>query len=221
MLISIEGNIGSGKRLLVSILRNYFDENVFIFNCNSDLTILKKFYNKPSRWSFALEVDMTDKKYKKIKRNLSKILITKGSPETDNECFINTFKDLGYITENELKIYNNLFSGKKSHYDSHIYIRSNVNKCYENIITNSSSKNVNFKYITMLHDKYEEWSKKLNDKSLILDAEEFRDIDGNQMVQEKFINIILTFYPQLKEFLKEREEPNKWKVVLSKKNKKK
>lgn len=231
-LISLEGNIGSGKESIINLIKKYFTDDITFFDDTiynwENETLLKNFYKDPERWAFTLEVYSTSQKCKRLK-NLNYdndfVIITKRSPISDKECFVKTCEEMEYMTKKELDIYNNLFETFKiPKYKGIIYLKSNINKCYENIITKQTGLEniINFKYIQTLNNIYEKWIDKLikeNIPVLVIDIEKYRDIDGSERMQEELVSILIDYFPFLKNFIKTRQygkKEVKWTLVQNK-----
>ena len=235
-LISLEGNIGSGKDSIIQLLKRYFNDDILFFDDSiynwENEKLLQNFYKDPERWAFAFEVHSTSQKCKRLKnfyknRNKGSIIFTKRSHISDKECFVKTCKEMEFMTDEEISIYENVFDNfSLPKYNSIIYLKSNVNKCYENIITKQGSeKTIQFKYIQILHKFYEEWIKELIKEGipvLTIDIEKYRDLEGSEKTQESLLNLLLTSFPYLKKFLKVKGLYNedKWTLVESKRKKK-
>lgn len=244
-IISVEGNIGCGKDALFYFMKKYFNDNIYyisdsLYNWESE-TFLNDFYKNPSRWGFALEVMTTKEKinllnntYNLLSKNSDTdfVIITKRSPESDAECFLKSLLDMSYINKREKSIYNMLYKNSKyPSINNIVYLKSNINKCYENIITKHAllERIINFDYISKLDKNYNEWieikkGEECNDKIVsVIDIENFRDLEGNEKEQEELLNILLNSFPFLKKFLKVGgiySKENKWTIVTSKKSKK-
>ena len=103
MLISIEGNIGSGKTTLFNILEkklllNDYNNKKFMkepidnwlnLKDNSNTNILELFYRDKSKWSFSFQICAFISKIKELEKYLidSDIIITERTVLTDRECF--------------------------------------------------------------------------------------------------------------------------------------
>ena len=65
-LISIEGNIGSGKEEFIQFFNKYFtDDIIYIENCVynwQSKSLLNNFYKNPSRWAFSPTDSINNKK---------------------------------------------------------------------------------------------------------------------------------------------------------------
>lgn len=123
-LISIEGNIGSGKSTLVEALREKFkdqynicflQEPVDIWDTIKDKegnTILSKFYSDPKKYSFAFQMMAYISRLSLLKNAMKKnydIIIIERSMFTDKMVFAKMLYDNGNIEEVEYQIYNKWF----------------------------------------------------------------------------------------------------------------
>jgi deoxyadenosine/deoxycytidine kinase len=239
-LISLEGNIGSGKESIIQFFRKYFKESVIfmedsIYNWENE-KLLKDFYKNPSRWGLTLEIYASIQKYKRLQEitenleNKNNLIITRRSPMSDKECFIKAFNNMKYVDEKENSIYEALFETFNiPKYNGIIYLKSNVNKCYENIISKQETfeKIIQFEYIQKLHQHYERWISNLISENIpivIIDIEKYRDIDGNEKLEENLLNLLLHSFPILKKYLKVHGiyvKEEKWTTVTKKRNKSK
>lgn len=228
IIISLEGNIGSGKENFIQFMKKAFKDNVSfledsIYSWDNE-NLLKNFYKDPSRWAMTLEIHSTTQKCRRLQENIEnsappKVLITRRTPISDRECFVKSCMQMKYMSPKEAEIYNNLFETFKiPKYDGVIYLKSNVNKCYENIISKHTDveKIIEFDYIQRLHTNYENWIhglKKENIPVLEIDIEKYRNIEGNEKTQEHLMELIIGVFPDLKEFLKNEDYINNWTVV--------
>ncbi len=237
-IISLEGNIGSGKEQFIGFFKKYFTEDLVFLNDSiynwEDESLIKNFYKDPTRWSFTMEVHSTIQKYQRIldvseKKCVNQVIITRRSPISDRECFVKACEQMKYMNPKEVSIYNNLFETlRMPKFQGIIYLRSNVNKCYENIISKESGheKTIHFDYIQKLHNNYELWVEAVKKEKIPLleiDIEKFRDIEGNEKLQEQILTMLTRKFPTLQTFLKtygNHNKDQKWTVVGSKKKSK-
>lgn len=218
-LISIEGNIGSGKDEFINFFKKYFTDEILFIEDNvynwKDKSLLMNFYKNPERWAFALQIQSITQKYKCFLNSLpykqkGSVIITHRSPMSDNYCFEKACMDSGYITPKENDIYQNVFESYKiPKFHGVIYLKSNVNKCYEYIIntTDKIEKIINFDFLRNIDTNYEKWISKIREESIPLleiNVEEFRDLEGSEMVQQKLLSTILDNFPQLIRFQKRK-----------------
>ena len=124
-IVSIEGNIGSGKSTLVAALQNRFkeaknvcflQEPVDIWNTIQDKdgnTMLAKFYKDTKKYSFAFQMMAYISRLSLLKKSLSKdydIIVVERSMYTDKMVFAKMLYDDGNIEEVEYQIYNTWFN---------------------------------------------------------------------------------------------------------------
>jgi len=69
-IISLEGNIGSGKEQFIDFFKKYFTEELVFLDDSiynwEDESLIKNFYKDPTRWSFTMEVHSTIQMFCKI-----------------------------------------------------------------------------------------------------------------------------------------------------------
>lgn len=126
MLISIEGNIGSGKTTLFNILEkklllNDYNNKKFMkepidnwlnLKDNSNTNILELFYRDKSKWSFSFQICAFISKIKELEKYLidSDIIITERTVQTDRECFAKELYKDQSINEIDWELYNDLYN---------------------------------------------------------------------------------------------------------------
>jgi len=151
MIISIEGNIGSGKSTFIDLLKKHYEDNdnvIFIkepidvwntIKDNECNTILQKFYNDPYKYAFSFQfmvfISFIEILKKTIENNPNAIIITERSIETNKNVFAKMLYDGGFIEDINYKIYLkwfNFFAGDYS-VDKIIYIRSNPEVCLDRV----------------------------------------------------------------------------------------
>ena len=123
-IISIEGNIGSGKSTLVESLRNHFvasknicflQEPVDIWNTIKDKegnTMITKFYADTKKYSFAFQMMAYISRLAMLRKAIEKnydIIVVERSMFTDKMVFAKMLYDDGNIEEVEYQIYNKWF----------------------------------------------------------------------------------------------------------------
>lgn len=214
-LISIEGNIGSGKDEFIQFFKKYFTDEIIFIEDNvynwKDKSLLNNFYKHPERWAFTLQIQSITQKFKRYLNVLphktkGSIIITHRSPMSDSFCFEKACVDSGYMTPKEDEIYQSVFENYRiPKFHGVIYLRSNVNKCYESIISMDDriEKNINFDFLRRINQNYEKWISKIKGENIPLveiDVEQFRDLDGSEMAQRKLYSTIISKFPHLEKF---------------------
>lgn len=125
VILSIEGNIGSGKSTIIEYLKNNYKNNNIIFlpepveqweniKDKNDNSILQKFYSNQKKYSFAFQmmayISRLNLLRDTIKNNPSKIIITERSLFTDKYVFAKMLYDSENMEDVEFQIYNNWFN---------------------------------------------------------------------------------------------------------------
>ena len=211
VIISIEGNIGSGKSTLVKHLRKvnvdwiFLDEPVTewekVKNDKGE-SLLQLFYKDMPRWSYTFQnyayitrmrklIDITKKKY-----NKPTYIITERSVFTDRHVFAEMLLKDGKMTEMEMDMYLNWFNllHEFATIDHVIYLRTDSTKCLERIQKRSreGESNISIEYLLSLELQHDKWINN-HEKSLVLDG----NTDLNTDEQDQFIK----FDSQIKNYL--------------------
>ena len=124
-ILSIEGNIGSGKSTIIDYLKErYKNDKEFIFlpepvdewetiKDEENITILQKFYNDQKKYSFTFQImayiSRLNLLRKTIKENPGKIIISERSLFTDKYVFAKMLYDSGNMESIQYQIYNKWF----------------------------------------------------------------------------------------------------------------
>jgi deoxyadenosine/deoxycytidine kinase len=124
-IVSIEGNIGSGKSTILKLLKEYFNENkniIFLqepvdewekIKDKNNITILAKFYENQEKYSFAFQmmayISRLSLLKKTIEKNPDAIIITERCLNTDRYVFAKMLYDNGKLEDVEYQIYLNWF----------------------------------------------------------------------------------------------------------------
>lgn len=156
MIIVIDGNIGSGKSTLLRKLASSF---TVVTEKIHDWP-LEQFYSDPSRWAFALQVKILQSMGKP---SSDKTIIHERCPQSSNFVFWEHFVDTRQVTDVENKIYQDLYSVLEWKSDMYIYLRCSPEKCFQNVQkrVQVGDSDVNLEYLEQIHEKYEEFIKRL------------------------------------------------------------
>jgi deoxyadenosine/deoxycytidine kinase len=194
MLISIEGNIGTGKTTLINILKNKFSKknnvifveeplNQWLSLKDSDgKNILGKFYEDQERWSYSFQMHAFITRSKDIlKQNTNdNVVIIERSVLTDCNVFANLLHESGKISEMEWKLYVEWFDWLTEQFskvipDKFIYLKAEPEVSYQRMInrTRDEENNVPIEYLQSVSEKHDDW---LLDESM----ENVITIDVNQ-----------------------------------------
>lgn len=181
IIISIDGNIGSGKSTMVNILKDQFlnnDNIIFLEEPVSEWikikddnkNILEKFYEDPIKYSFPFQMMALITRYTMLKETIKKhpdsIIITERSLYTDKYIFAKMLHDSKKMNTYEYQIYDKWFNefSKKIPHHKHIYIVTNPNTCIDRIHKRNrdGEDNIDIDYLLLCHDYHNEMFKILN-----------------------------------------------------------
>ena len=174
-ILSIEGNIGSGKSTIINYLKEKYSDsgNIILLpepveewekiKDNDGQTILEKFYGNQQKYSFAFQmmayISRLDILRKAIKENPGKIIISERSLYTDKYVFAQMLYDDNKMESVEYQIYNNWFHSFSDLAPLHkvVYLKTDPNVSYDRIMKRNRTGEdcIPFDYIQNCH-KYHE-----------------------------------------------------------------
>lgn len=214
-IVSIEGNIGSGKSTFLENLKNHYknhehiiflrepvDEWEKIKDSNGN-TMLQKFYADQKTYSFAFQMMAYISRLAilrdAIRRNEGKkiIIITERSLYTDKYVFAKMLYDQGKIEEVTYQIYLHWFDefAKDFPISNVIYVNAEPQKCYERIHKRArpGEEIIPLSYLNDCHKYHEEFLEQKNGfivEKMVLDGN--IDIFENEKIVEKWIEQTLS-----------------------------
>jgi deoxyadenosine/deoxycytidine kinase len=190
IIVSIDGNIGSGKSTNVDDLKQYFknkgtEDIIFVqepvgeWNSVLDISgtpILTNFYKDPKQYAFRLQMlayisrlallrDVAKKGYKYI--------ITERCVGTDRNVFSKMLYDKGDIAHDEYTIYNKWHDefSKDVPVSAIVYIRATPETCLLRVnIRAREGENIPIEYLEECHRYHEEWIERESVPKLYIDA---------------------------------------------------
>ena len=157
-IISIEGNIGSGKSTILTVLKQYYADNAHVIFVREPVdewenitdkdgtTMLQKFYNDPKTYSFPFQMMAYISRLKLLKDGVETalslntdkkvVIITERSLYTDKYVFAKMLYNQGNIEEVCYQIYTRWFDefAKLYQIDKIIYINSSPTICFQRIL---------------------------------------------------------------------------------------
>ncbi len=196
-IISIEGNIGSGKSTMVEYLKQnlqndsticFLQEPVDIWNTIIDkngVNIIENYYNDQKKYAFQFQMMAYISRISLLREALKKnydIIITERSIFTDANVFAKMLYDEENIEETEYKIYKLWFNEfiKDIPKISLIYVKTCPEICYRRVlIRNRIGETIPIEYLKKCHGYHEEWINKNKEYLNVL------TIDGDKTISEK------------------------------------
>jgi len=201
MLISIEGNIGSGKSTLVEYLKSldiytFVDEPVnewLNIKDKDGSNALECFYKDQKKNAFCFQIlayiTRLKKLIDKIKECPSKIIITERSIETDRNVFAKMLYEDDMLSSIEWETYNYWFNTFKeiSKVDLIIYIKTNPDKCLERINKRNrvEESSIKLDYLIKCDQYHDNWLQNVDENKITIDGH-----DSAEIVKNKVINIL-------------------------------
>ena len=193
MLISIEGNIGTGKTTLINFLRKkYGGKNTVIFveeplqqwldlKDSDGENILGKFYGNQERWSYSFQMHAFITRSKAIleQNTEDNVVIIERSVITDRNVFASLLYESGKISEMEWQLYLEWFNWLTEHFekvtpDKFIYLKADPEVSYQRMVkrTRDEESNVPLEYLKQVAEKHDSWlmSDEFDEKVITIDV---------------------------------------------------
>jgi deoxyadenosine/deoxycytidine kinase len=214
MLVTIEGNIGSGKSTIINHLRNlksdyivFVDEPVseWLSITHNGKNALEVFYEDQKENSFWFQILAYITRLRNLLKTIeeypNKIIICERSIYTDKYVFAKMLYESGYLSEMEWKTYSYWFDTfkDKTELDLILYVNTDPDECYNRIIKRNRSEEINKisrDYLKMCHNKHLEWFDlnnvdnktkiiHINGHNSVEDVMDFVKTITNQLIAEK------------------------------------
>lgn len=160
-VITIDGNIGSGKSTILENLQKTYNQVVSFEPIQEWEPYLENMYkNNSGHFDFQLKVYL-DRAFIQAKSN--SILYMERSPKFTYETFVKVYKD--NLTQQDNSILEYLYENVDHKYNKnvvepviYIYLQSSPTICYNRIKQRDieSEKTIDFNLIQLLHSKHEE-----------------------------------------------------------------
>jgi deoxyadenosine/deoxycytidine kinase len=204
-IISIEGNIGSGKSTLVAKLKKanpqwfFLQEPIDIWNSISDdkkSNILSKFYNDKKRYSYTFQNFAFITRISTLKSILHKIskvssifknnyLIVERSIYSDKNVFAKMLYDNQDMTQLEYRIYNYWFYKLHSEMlmTGHIYLDVKPNISYNRVKKRARREENNLipiEYLSCLNKYHDTWLNNTSVPTIVIDGNQDFEINNDQ-----------------------------------------
>lgn len=200
IIISIEGNIGSGKSTLINLIREKFNDVDVLdepltewlnIEDEDNNNLLDCFYKDNKRWSYTFQNFAYITRIHKILRALTfkkkNIIITERSIYTDKNVFAKMLFDSNLMNKMEYSMYNYWFKLFEKHFNFNInfiiYLRVDPNISFSRIKIRQreEEKNIKLEYINEVHKYHDEWISASKSKVCMIDGnKEFKDNLENQ-----------------------------------------
>lgn len=209
LILSIEGNIGSGKSTIIEYLKNNYNSNDIIFlpepvnewenikDINNN-TILQKFYAEKKKYSFAFQmmayISRLNLLRDTIKKNPNKIIVSERSLFTDKFVFAKMLYDSNDMEDVEYQIYNNWFESflDLAPLSKMIYLKTDPKISFQRISVRNrqGENNIPYEYIENCHKYHNDMYDKINFDKKIIDCTNDFNHDSNyfKSISDEIIN---------------------------------
>ncbi len=186
IIISIEGNIGSGKSTLCKDLETvtFNKPHKIIYEevgewCkhvdNNGKNIFELYYSNKEKYSYLFQSYVVCSRVSHILDTIKKypdhIIICERSHLTDYYIFATVLHTLNLMTDLEYKIYTEVFNTLNLNITATVYNKVNSDICISRIKKrNRQGEQITSDYIQILHDAHESWLDTQNNNLLIIDG---------------------------------------------------
>ncbi len=200
-ILSIEGNIGSGKSTVINALKKFHKDNnklYFLeepvsewmeFKDSEGKNIIEKFYDNQENYSFSFQMmayisrlTMLKRAIKHCNENNISIIICERSLQTDKNVFCKMLHDSGKIEDINFQIYNKWFDEFIYEIPTNyfIYIKTDAKIAHERVLKRGRpGENISLDYLEMCNDYHDNWLIKNGTKNSIV-------LNGNFLYNETF-----------------------------------
>ena len=179
MLVSVAGNIGSGKTTLTTLLAKHYNWEAY-FEAVEENPYLNDFYEDMQRWSFNLQIYFLKTRFGKIMelRDSGKNIIQDRTIYEDAHIFAPNLHSMGLMTTRDFESYFSLFEVMNKFIappDLLIYLRASVPTLVNQIQNRGRDyeESIRIDYLKRLNERYEAWISEYEDgKLLVIDVDE-------------------------------------------------
>ena len=214
IVISIDGNIGSGKSTLFENLKNHYSNNKKIgfaeepvdkwvlIKDKDDVNILENLYKNTKKYSFRFQmmayISRLSLLKNMIEENKYEIIFTERSVFTDKEVFAKKLYDDGFIEKDEYTIYNMWFQEflKEIRLHSVIYVNVDPEICLQRIEKrNRKGENIQLDYLNSIHQYHNKWLLDSKCDFNLLNINANFDTDKIEYVSKKkeWVNLVVEY----------------------------
>lgn len=206
MLITIAGNIGSGKSSLTLLLHQKFGWHPY-FESVDDNPYLSDFYADMPRWSFHLQVYFLSQRFmthKKIAGQRGTVVQDRSIYE-DAEIFARNLHDMGRMDDRDFRNYRELYAAMTEYLtppNLMVYLRADIPTLMKQIRLRGREfeQGIEEEYLGCLSALYEDWiAHYTTGPLLIIDTHEL-DFVHRPQDQEELLYRISTLMPKKRPF---------------------
>jgi deoxyadenosine/deoxycytidine kinase len=214
LLVSIDGNIGSGKSTTWERLKeayrgrddvHFVEEPVDSWHHVKDgegVPIITNFYKDHKKFAFRFQMMAYISRLALLRQTVRehagrcRVIITERSVDTDRNIFAKMLYDSGDIAHDEYTIYNMWFDEfvRDLPVAGLIYIRADPETCMQRIMKRRrEGETIPLEYVQKCHDYHDAWINGITCKKLVIDANPEIDVTATQRIAEivRFVDELL------------------------------
>jgi deoxyadenosine/deoxycytidine kinase len=208
LIISIEGNIGTGKSTIIENLKRHMEKDsdsgiVFlkepvdiwesIRDSESGETILQKFYADPQKYAFSFQVMAYASRLSMIRAQLNaeprpQVVICERSLEADYNIFAKMLHDEGSIDDVNYQVYKLFYEEFSYNYalDAVIYLDSDAEVCHRRISKRArdGESGIPLDYLAKCKAYHDKWLSEVTIDKLHLNTNADATYDGSDIGTE-------------------------------------
>lgn len=169
----VEGNIGAGKSTFLRLIEEHLPVQIVYEPVHqwqqiaAGDNLLDRFYQDTKRWAYTFQsyafITRVMEQQKKAAEATHGLQIIERSVYSDRYCFARNCFEMGTMSPLEWSLYREWFDWLIENYvqkpAGFIYLRTSPEKSYERLKkrARSEEKVVPLEYLTLLHEKHEQW----------------------------------------------------------------
>ena len=208
IILSIDGNIGSGKSTLYKDLQSHYKNNAdicFVPEPVDDWTkivdaentpILTNLYKNTKKYAFRFQmmayISRLHLLRQKVKENKYRIIISERSVQTDRNIFAKMLFDDGMIEHDEYQIYNQWFDEflDDMYLGGIIYVKADPDICAERVTLRArEGETIPIEYLQKCHIYHENWLETNTDK-LVIEANVDTRTKENTGIRQQWVDSV-------------------------------
>lgn len=196
IVISIDGNIGSGKSTFMKKLKEKFADNPDVYFVEEPLdqwhkiktkdgkNLIENYYSDMKRYAYIFQnfayITRLRILYDAVHNSGASVIVTERSVESDRYLFAKMLYESELMNDLEWQVYLSWYGFLNINVDKIIYIKTDVDNCVDRIKKRArdGEDKISKEYLTQLDGKHEEW---LSDRKNVV------ILDGNKNIYDDIV----------------------------------
>ena len=196
IVISIDGNIGSGKSTFMKKLKEKFADNPDVYFVEEPLdqwhkiktkdgkNLIENYYSDMKRYAYIFQnfayITRLRILYDAVYNSGASVIVTERSVESDRYLFAKMLYESELMNDLEWQVYLSWYGFLNINVDKIIYIKTDVDNCVDRIKKRArdGEDKISKEYLTQLDGKHEEW---LSDRKNVV------ILDGNKNIYDDIV----------------------------------